>query len=154
MISAPQIVHTEALITASIHLTVARAEIAKVMGPAIAEVLAALKAQGLAPAGPCFSHHFRRPSESFDFAVGFPAPRAVQPTGRVSAGQLPAARVVRSVYQGAYEGLGAAWGQLFAWIAEAELVPGAGLWECYLTDPGASPDPASWRTELNCPLAD
>jgi hypothetical protein len=26
------------------------------------------------------------------------------------------------------------------------------LWEVYLTDPGASPDPASWRTELNQPL--
>lgn len=28
------------------------------------------------------------------------------------------------------------------------------LWECYLTGPASSPDPSTWRTELNKPLTD
>jgi hypothetical protein len=51
MLDRPQIVQTEAQPTAVIRLTIPRAEIQTVMGPAIAEVMAAVTAQGLAPAG-------------------------------------------------------------------------------------------------------
>src|SRR3989442_1573127 len=52
MLDKPQIVRTEAQLTAVIRLTIPRAEIQTVMGPAIAEVMAAVAAQGLGPAGP------------------------------------------------------------------------------------------------------
>jgi hypothetical protein len=32
-------------------------------------------------------------------------------------------------------------------------VAAQGLWECYAAGPESNPDPASWRTELNRPLA-
>ena len=51
MIELPKIVETEAQITAVIRLTVPRAEIQKVMGPAIQEVLSTVAAQKIAPAG-------------------------------------------------------------------------------------------------------
>ena len=54
MIETPQIVPTEARITAKIRLTVPRTEIRKVMEPGIKEVISALAAQGIAPAGPLF----------------------------------------------------------------------------------------------------
>jgi hypothetical protein len=28
-----------------------------------------------------------------------------------------------------------------------------GMWESYLSDPSAEPDPATWRTQLTWPLA-
>jgi len=49
MLETLQVVQTDARMTAVIHLTVARAEIAKVMGPARAEVATVLTAQGAAP---------------------------------------------------------------------------------------------------------
>jgi hypothetical protein len=52
MIDRPQVVQSASRSTAVIHLTVPRAEIQQVMGPAISEVLAAVKAQGIGPAGP------------------------------------------------------------------------------------------------------
>jgi effector-binding domain-containing protein len=152
MLDKPRIVQTEAQLTAVIRLTVARAKIQSVMGPAIGEVMAALAAQGRAPAGPVFSHHLRMDPEVFDFEVGVPVTAPVAATGRVKASRLPAATVARAVYHGGYEGLGAAWGEFGKWIAAEGHTPASDLWERYVAGPESSPDPATWRTELNRPL--
>jgi hypothetical protein len=51
MLDAPQIAQTTNQLTAVIRLTIPRAEIRNVMGPGIAELMAAVAAQGIAPAG-------------------------------------------------------------------------------------------------------
>ena len=56
MLDKPQIPQTEAQHTAIIRLTIPRAEIQSVMGPAIAEVMSAIAAQGITSAGSVFSH--------------------------------------------------------------------------------------------------
>ena len=61
--------------------------------------------------------------------------------------------MARTVYQGSYDGLGAAWGEFCAWIDGSGLTPREDLWECYLIGPETSSNPADWRTELNRPLA-
>jgi effector-binding domain-containing protein len=152
MIDPPHLTETQLQLTAVIHLTIPRGEIQKVMGPGIAEVKAALAAQGLTPAGPWFTHHFKMEPGTFDFEIGIPVSAPVTPVGRVQPGQLPAVRVARTVYHGGYEGLGGGWGELMAWIAAAGHTAAPDFWEVYLTDPSSSPDPASWRTELNRPL--
>lgn len=153
MLEPPRIVESPAQQTAVIHLTVPRSEIQQVMGPGIQEVMTTLAAQGIAPTGPWFSRHFRIEPATFDFEISVPVSRPVAPTGRVRPGALPAARVARAVFRGPYEGLGAAWGELKGWIAAQGLKEAPTLWEVYLTDPGANPDPSTWRTELNQPLA-
>jgi len=152
MLDKPRIVRTDARLTAIIRLTIPREEIRNVMGPAIAEVMATVSAQDIAPAGPVFSHHLRMEPDTFDFEVGVPVGRAVAAAGRVTASQLPAATVARTVYHGPYEGLGPAWGEFGAWIAAEGHTPAPDLWECYVAGPESSPDPATWRTELNRPL--
>lgn len=152
MIDPPQIVESEARDTAVIRFTIPRAEIRNVMGPGIGEVLAAVAAQGMTPAGPVFSHHLKMDPDTFDFEVGVPVPAPVTATGRVVAGRLPALRVARTVYRGGYEGLGAAWGELGSWIAAAGHTPAPNLWECYIAGPESGADPARWRTELNRPI--
>ncbi len=152
MIDKPQITQSAAQLTAIIRFTIPRAEIQKVMGPAISEVMAAVAAQGMAPAGPVFSYHLRMDPATFDFEVGVPVPKPVSPVGRVKPGQLPATRVVRTVYHGPYEGLGAAWGEFDAWIKANGHTPAPDLWEYYAAGPESSPDPANWRTELNRPV--
>jgi effector-binding domain-containing protein len=152
MLATPQILQTAVQPTAVIHLVVARSDIARHMGPAIGEVLSTLAAQGMTPAGPVFSLHGRRPSDTFDFEVGVPVAREVLPAGRVRMSRLPALRVARTTYAGGYEGLGAAWGQFLAWVEAQGLVAQQGLWECYVAGPESGPDPANWRTELNLPL--
>jgi effector-binding domain-containing protein len=152
MIDPPQITRTAGQATAIIHLTIPRKEIQTVMGPAYGEVMAAVAAQGIATAGPWFSHHLRMAPDIFDFEVGVPVAAPISAAGRVTPGRLPAVRVARTVYHGGYEGLGPAWGELGAWIAAEGHTPAPDLWECYVKGPESGPDPATWRTELNRPL--
>jgi len=152
MIEPPRITETEGRLIAVLPLLVPRSEIQTVMQPGLRELLAVLAAQGIAPAGPWFTHHRRMAPDVFDFEIGVPVAVAVVAAGRVQPAQRPALRVVRTVYHGGYEGLGAAWGELDAWIAAHGHTPAADLWECYAAGPELSPDPANWRTELERPL--
>jgi effector-binding domain-containing protein len=153
MLDEPQIVETTAQRAAVIRLTIPREEMQIVMGPGIGELVATVTAQGVGPAGPVFAHHFRLSPKVFDFEIGVPVSAPVTPAGRVKPGMLPAAKVARTVYRGAYEGLGDAWGEFDAWIARAGHKAAPDLWECYLAGPESGPDPSQWQTELNLPLA-
>lgn len=152
MIDTPRIVQTAEQPTAVIRLTVPRDQIRTVMGPGIGELMAAVAAQGIAPTGPWFTHHLRMDPATFDFEIGVPVQTTVASVGRVRPDRLPAARVARTVLHGGYEGLGAAWGELDAWIRANGYTPAPDLWECYAVGPESGPDPANWRTELNRPL--
>jgi len=153
MLDKPIIVQTAAQPTAIIRLTIPREEIRDVMGPGHAELMAAVAAQRIAPAGPWFTHHLRMDPAIFDFEIGVPVSASIAAAGRVEAGQLPAATVARTVYHGDYEGLGPAWAEFDAWITAQGHTPGEDLWECYVAGPESNSDPATWRTELNRPLA-
>jgi hypothetical protein len=100
MLDTPHITHAGARPAAVIHLTIPRSQIQQVMGPAIMEVMAAVKAQGAGPAGPVFAHYLSMPSDTFDFEVGVPVSAPVAPAGRVQPGDMPDGRVARTVYQG------------------------------------------------------
>ena len=152
MLETPQITQTTAQLTAIIHVTVPREEIQNVMGPGLHELMAAIAAQGIAPTGPWFTHHLRRPTDTFDFEISVPVSAPVAAAGRVQPGEWPAMRVARTVHHGPYEGLPEAWGEFMEWIEANGHQPAADLWECYLTNPDSDPDPATWRTELNRPL--
>ena len=154
MLDTPQFIQTVEKLTAVIYLTVPRAEISDVMGPAITEIMSIITAQGAAITGPCFSYHPKRPTDIFDFEVGFPVSRPITAAGRVKMSKLPAVKVVRTIYQGGYEGLGAAWSEFCQWTEAEGLNVQESLWECYLTDPESNPDPDTWRTELNRPLSE
>ncbi len=152
MIETPRIVRAEPRLTAVIRLTVPRADIQKVMGPGIAEVLAVVAAQRIGPAGPVVAHHLKMDPGTFDFEIGVPVRAPVSPVGRVQPSELPAVTVARTIYHGSYEGLPSAWAELMGWIAAEGHTPAPDLWECYLTGPETSPDSTTWRTELNRPL--
>jgi effector-binding domain-containing protein len=152
MLDTPQITQTAAQLTAVIRLTIPREEIRNVMGLGIGELMTAVAVQGIATAGPWFTHHLRMDPDTFDFEIGVPVTAPVAAAGRMKPGRWPATMVARTVYHGAYEGLGAAWRGLDAWIAANGHTACPDLWECYVAGPESSPDPAAWRTELNRPV--
>lgn len=149
MITTPQVITTTARNTAVIHLLIAGRDMPKHMDPAIQEILRTMADQGVAPAGPMFSYHHRRPSDTFDFELGFPVTKDIDPTGRVVNGLLPAGQVVRAVYQGPYEGLAQAWPTLQKWVREQGYGEMGRFWECYLNNPNDVKSPSDYRTELN-----
>jgi effector-binding domain-containing protein len=153
MLATPEIIDTDIEDAAVICLTVPRSEMMTVFGPAVGELMAALAAQGIKPAGAVFAHHLKMSPDTFDFELGVTVSAQVKAAGRVKPGHLPAAKVARAVYSGPYEGLSAAWGEFNAWLRANGHTLADNLWEVYLAGPQSSPDPAHWRTELNRPLA-
>ena len=149
MITRPEVINVRERRTASIHLVIPCLDMGRYMDPAIREVLDSLSAQGMLPAGPMFSLHNRRPSDSFDFEIGFPVEGPVVESGRMRNSTLPAAKVARAVYQGPYERLGDAWRALQVWVRENGLPATGRFWESYLNNPDEVKDPEEYRTELN-----
>lgn len=153
ILDGPQILVTPGGPIATIHVTVPRAEIQKVMGPGLKELTAAVAAQGIAVTGPWFTHHLRMDPAVFDFEIGVPVASPVSPAGRVKPGAWPAARMARTVHRGGYEKLGEAWGTFDAWLEGEGHTPAPDLWERYVKGPESGPDAATYRTELTRPLA-
>ena len=152
MIDTPQILDTEAQLTATLHLTVPSVRIREIMGPGLSELRAAVAAQGIDVTGPWFTHHFQRPTDTFDFEICLPVASPISPSGRVQPGQWAAMELARTVYHGPYDKLREAWADFDAWVVSQSLTPCTDLWERYLVGHDQSRAPASWRTELNRPL--
>lgn len=152
MISTPAIIQTEAEAAAVIHITTPRADMAKVFGPAVGELMSTLAAQGVEPVGAVFAHHLKMSPDIFDFEIGVKVSAPVKATGRVRPGQLPAVKVARTIYTGPYEGLPSAWSEFTTWMKQNGHVEAENLWELYSVGPQSTPDSAGWRTELNRPL--
>jgi effector-binding domain-containing protein len=153
MLTTPQIINTNLQEAAVIRLTIPRSKMMEVFGPAVGELMTVLAAQGVEPVGAVFAHHLKMSPDTFDFELGVPVAAPVTANGRVKPGQLPAARVARTVYSGPYEGLPSAWGEFNKWMKANGHEPAEDLLEVYSVGPQSSPDPANWRTELNRPLA-
>ena len=149
MITPPEVITTKETITAVIPLLIPGRDMPKYMDPAIQEIIKVITAQGVRIAGPMFSYHHRRPSDTFDFEIGFPVSQSITPEGRVINSKLPSVQVVRSVYQGPYEGLAQAWPALQKWVRENGHGETGKFWESYLNNPDELKSPSEYRTELN-----
>ncbi|CAM3794090.1 GyrI-like domain-containing protein [Paracidovorax anthurii] len=156
MIETPRIAAIDAHPAALWPVTCTREAIQQAMGQGVRGLMDALAAQGASPAGPLFTHHLRRPTDTFEFHLGVPLdqPVGASADGRMQPGEWPAMRVARTEYRGRYEGLPGAWEAFHAWIAAQGLRPSDDAWECYLTGPETGSDPSAWRTELIQPLRD
>ena len=152
MIDTPAIVTTSVQLMACIHVTVARSEIQRVMGPGLKEIMETIGAQGAKPSGPWFTHHLKIEPGSFDFEICVPVEAKIRASGRVNAGEWPAMKVARTIYHGGYQGMGGAWGQFEAWIKDNGYTSATDLWERYLVGPESGLGQEEWKTELNRPL--
>jgi effector-binding domain-containing protein len=128
-------------------------ELRGVFDRGFAEVMRVVQAQGVAVAGPPFGFYPRMPTDTVEVAVGFPVSGPVTADGDVTPFELPGGPVVTGVHVGSYERLEETYRELTEWAgAEGHALAGH-MWESYLTDPRAEPDPATWQTALTWPLA-
>lgn len=139
--------------TAGIRETVPMAELTEFFSRGFHDTMAAIQAQGVQPAGPPFGKYYGTPAATVDVEAGFPVTSAIAPTGDVLPGTLPGGRVVEAIHVGPYDTLKETYAELERHVAQAGLTPGAVMWESYLSDPEAEPDPATWRTQICWPVA-
>ncbi len=148
-IEKPVVVTTEQVHIAKLYAKIPTREIQSEMGRLLQELSAELEKQQIAPAGPWFTHHLKRPAEYFDFEVCFPVATPIRANGRVEPGEWPAIKMVRTVYHGSYAGLAQGWGEFMSEIERMGLRVSPEIWEVYRTGPDAESNPENWRTELS-----
>lgn len=148
-----EVVTLESQPAAVVRAEVPMAEIRSVFDRGFHAVMAAVAEQGLEVAGAPFGYYPRMPGETVAVAVGFPVGGQVRASGDVEPLDLPAGRAVQGVHVGPYEALEQTYGELVAWSQQQGLELAEGMWETYLSDPSAEPDPSTWRTLITWPLA-
>ncbi|MBC3190439.1 GyrI-like domain-containing protein [Pseudonocardia sp. C8] len=148
----PHLITTTPVTTAVVRAVVPAAELPAFYDRAFGLLPRAVAAQGAAITGPAFGLYHGVPADTADLETGFPTDRAVEADGEITASGLPGGRVARMVHAGSFDGLGAAWQRLGAWISEQGLTPGTDFWEVYLTEPSPDMNPDDLRTELNWPV--
>ncbi|MCA9834091.1 MAG: hypothetical protein KC435_09105 [Thermomicrobiales bacterium] len=114
----------------------------------------ALSREGLHPIGPAFDIHFRMPTDTATFELGFPVNNALDKTLTEASGivlepsTLPGGTIARISAFGPYDNLPQAWGAFMEAIAAAGKEPILPFWQIYVTEPSPALDPRLLRTDL------
>lgn len=141
--------------TAVVHDRLPLDQIKALFDRALPAVVAALSGQGLRPVGPPFAKYIgtpQGPDAIVEVEVGFPVERTIAPVDAVTPGTLPRGPAVRAIHVGPYGTLGQTYDEVLAWMKRKGLEPAKVMWETYLSDPAAQPDPSTWRTEVWWPV--
>ena len=81
-----------------------------------------------------------------------PLMQPAESSGEMKSGVLVSGPVAFAVHEGPYDQLSETYAAIEQWIEANGYRPGGPPWESYVTDPGETPNPADWRTEVFWPL--
>jgi effector-binding domain-containing protein len=138
---------------AAIRAEVPMAELTSMFDRSFHAVMAAVDEQGLSITGPPFGFYPRMPDATVEVVVGFPISGVMEPHGEVIPFELPGGPAVTAVHVGPYERLEETYRELSGWASSEGIQLSDQMWESYLSDPSAEPDPQMWRTAITWPLA-
>ena len=85
-----------------------------------------------------------------DFVMPLGAP--ADSNGEMESGVLASGPIAFAVHHGPYDRLSDTYAAIETWAERNGYSAGGPPWESYVTDPGETPDPADWRTEVFWPL--
>lgn len=139
--------------TAVVRGNVPMAELPAFFSRAFHSVFTLLEQQGVTPAGEPFGLYAGLPTDTVTVEAGVAVSREIAASGDVVPSQLPGGRVATAVHVGPYDTLERTYAELQQWVTEQGITPAPGpMWETYLTDPQAEPDPARWETRVFQPV--
>ena len=122
------------------------------MGELFGELFGFMGRNGICPAGPPFAYYHSFSPDRIDMECGAPTAVATEGEGRIRSGKLPGGNTLSAIHIGPYDRLVETYNAMMAYAKEMDLEPKETMWECYLTDPNAEPDPSKWMTEIFIPL--
>lgn len=96
-------------------------------------------------AGAPYARYLTMSEQGFDLEAGLPLKRGGTTT-------LPGGPAAFTTHVGPYEQLPATHEALGAWLHQQGWEVAGPPWESYVSDPGANPDPGTWRTEIYLPV--
>lgn len=148
-----EVIETVPRPTAVVRADVPLAELPGFFSRAFHAVFQVLERQGVAPAGPPFGLYASPPRDTVLVEAGVPVSAEISAEGEVVPSRLPGGRAASTVHVGPYDTVEQSYAVLGRWISEQGLSHRPGpMWEAYLTDPEAEPDPAKWQTRIFQPV--
>ncbi len=150
---SPEIVELEPQEAISVRGEVAMTELPHFFARAFRDAAEAAAATGVEIVGPPFGFYPEMPTETVVVEAGFPVATPAADHGAAHRLVLPGGRVVRAIHIGPYDTMERTYKELQSWMEQHDVRPAVGMWECYLSDPQAEPDPATWRTAIVWPVA-
>ena len=138
--------------TAVVAVRSSRNDISDAMGEAFGKTFHALAEARVEPAGPPFARYFNM-DEPFEFEAGVTVAAPFAGTAEVKPGQIGGLKAAVGMHIGPYETLAQTYAAMTAWIEGLGRSVTGPMWEIYLTDPTAEPDPQRWKTEIFIPVA-
>jgi AraC family transcriptional regulator len=130
----------------------ASTEIAQTLGPCLARVFAWATQHGVPFAGPPFTRYLPSGPGLLSIEAGLTIAVPSKGEGDIIATELPGGPAAVAIHEGGYETLAETHAAVERWIEANKLESAGSPWETYLTDPGETPNPADWRTEVVYPL--
>jgi len=121
---------------------------------ALGELHAAVRAQGLPPAGPAggvFASELLQQDRG-PATVFIPVPGRVRPIGRVTSAVIPAAELAIVSHHGSLADADLSYARLGSYATTHEISIDGPLREYYPRGAGDTPDEADWRTEIGWPI--
>lgn len=142
------------LTTAVAETTAAVSEIGDWLGQAFGAVAQACAESHCPMAGPPFARYRMLGEGRFAIQAGFPTLGAVASAEGVHASTLPGGPAAVTTHLGRFDEMVPGYRALEKWLSDHGYAAAGDPWEVYLTDPDASPDPATWRTDIVQPYRD
>ena len=139
--------------TAAIHAEVPMAELPSLFDRGYRAIAEAVAAAGRTIVAPPFGFYPRMPGETVEVWLGFPIDAPIEAAGEVEPFELPGGRAVSGEHVGPFDTLTETYEALARWADEQGLTLAGAVWETYVTDPSAEPDPNRWHTAITWLLA-
>lgn len=127
-------------------------QIAAALGECLPAVWAYAQQRGIALAGPPFTRYLEVGLGAVTIEAGLPIAAPAQGEGNIVASELPGGDVAVAVHVGPYDRLAETHGVVTKWLDEHQLGTRGAPWEVYVTDPGTTPNPAEWKTDVIYPI--
>ena len=148
-----EIKEIEATKALTIKATTPSGEISAKLGELYPKLNSCIVENEIKMTGPPFArYHSWDPEGDTELEAGVPVDTEVECEGDIQFVELPACKVVTALHTGPYESLGPVYEAIQKYIDEKGLKIIGAVWEVYLTDPNAEPDPNKYQTQIYFPV--
>lgn len=148
-----EIKEIEAIKALTIKATTPTSEISAKMGELYPKLMSCILDNEIEMTGPPFArYHSWDPEGDTEFEVGVPVSKGAECEEGIKLVELPACKVVTALHIGPYESLGPVYEAIQKYIDKKDLKVSGAVWEVYLTDPNAEPDPNKYKTQIYFPV--
>jgi effector-binding domain-containing protein len=134
----------------SIRTHAAAQDLPLTMGRCFSEIVTYVTAKGEQLVGPAYAAYFNMDMADLDVEIGFGLASPLPGQGEIAATWLPGGEIASTIYVGPYDGVGAAYEALTAWVQEQGRQATGAAYEYYLNDPSQLNEPP--RTQIVFPL--